>query len=266
MPRFAANLSLLFTELAFEDRFSAAAASGFSAVEILFPYDVPADRLRRLLDDNGLALVLMNAPPPVKQGLRGFPAQTGESGAFRDAMRQVLDYARIVEPTLLHIMAGYEKGPAAQADFVENLRWLCDAAPDQGFAIEPLNSKDQPGYFLDDYGLAMDVIAAVGRPNLGLQYDTYHAQVIHGDAEKVWRDYSNSAVHVQIGAAPDRSEPGCGPMDFNALFAAFDQSGYAGWVSAEYHPSTTRTEETLGWKRLWTELGHDSQEDSTGDL
>ena len=135
----------------------------------------------------------------------------------------------------------------AQQTFVRNLQWAADLAPQQQFTIEPLNSGDQPGYFLDDYNLAVEVLQTVNRPNVGLQYDTYHAQMIHGDAAQVWETYSAHVVHVQIGAVPARSEPGTGPMDFEALFAAFDASGYAGWVSAEYIPTTKRTEDSLGW-------------------
>jgi len=127
------------------------------------------------------------------------------------------------------------------------LQWAADLAPDQGFTIEPLNPDDQPGYFLDDYDLAADVLAAVDRPNVGLQYDSYHAQVIHGNAEGIWNRFGAKAVHVQLGAAPDRSEPAPGLIDFPALFQTIDSSGYTGWVSAEYNPSTTRTEDSLHW-------------------
>ena len=222
MPRFAANISLLFQEYAFEDRFAAAARAGFKAVEILFPYDTPAMTLRRLLEQNELHLVLMNAPPPVTSGKRGFPAATGEETVFRAVMKDVLAYGQTSRPDLVHVMAGYERGAQARENFVQNLKWLADIAPDRRFAIEPLNDKDQPGYFLNDYGLAMEVLSDVNRPNVGLQYDTYHAQMIQGDAIRIWEEYGAHAVHVQIGAAPDRSEPGGSPVDFQTLFTMFD--------------------------------------------
>lgn len=246
MPRFAANLSLLFTELPFFDRFAAAAAAGFRGVEILFPYDAPPDSIRRAMRDAGLEMVLFNAPP--RDGPDpGYAAVPGGEDRFRDAMRRVLGVADILKPGLIHVMAGYSKGPQAADAFVRNLQWLADLAPEQGFALEPLNPVDQPGYFLDDYWLAADILDRVNRPNVGLQYDTYHAQVIHGDAARIWEEFADRAVHVQIGAAPDRREPGPGPVDFPALFEAIDASGYSGWVSAEYNPSTGRTGESLDW-------------------
>ncbi|MGR3617212.1 MAG: hydroxypyruvate isomerase family protein [Paracoccaceae bacterium] len=251
MPRFAANISLLFAELPFFDRFSAARRAGFQAVEILFPYDVPAQDIKTALEENDLELILMNAPPPVETGLRGFPADPDEADVFQSIMPRVLQYAEVLCPDFIHVMAGYKKGAKTTQSFVENLQWLSDVAPDQKFTIEPLNGQDQPGYFLDDYALAKDILFAVGRANVGLQYDAYHAQVIHGDAAKIWEDYKSYAMHVQIGAAPDRSEPGRGPIDFNALFAAIDATGYDGWISAEYYPSTVRTEESLRWKTGW---------------
>lgn len=250
MPRFAANLSLLFTELPYEDRFAAAAAAGFQAVEILFPYEYAVKDTRRALLAGGLDLVLINAPPPnYTGGTPGYAAVPGGEARFQNDMHRVLRYAHELRPGLIHVMAGYTKGAQAEDTFVRNLQWLADLAPYQNFTIEPLNTGDQPGYFLDDYDLAARVLDRADRPNLGLQYDSYHAQVIHGDAAAVWDRFGSRAVHVQIGAAPDRSEPAPGPIDFPALFAAIDASGYAGWVSAEYHPSTERTEDSLGWMR-----------------
>ncbi|KAE9632301.1 hydroxypyruvate isomerase family protein [Parasedimentitalea maritima] len=248
MPKFAANISLLFSELPYLDRFQAAAAAGFEAVEILFPYETAAKETQRALLANGLELLLINAPPPnYTGGEPGYAAIPGGEDRFQRDIRRVLRYADVLRPGIIHVMAGYEKGEAAQQTFVRNLKWAADQAPKQQFTIEPLNSGDQPGYFLDDYNLAREVLAAVDRPNVGLQYDAYHAQLIHGDAAKVWDEFSASAVHVQIGAAPSRSEPGSGPVDFDALFAAIDASAYDGWVSAEYNPSTARTEDSLGW-------------------
>ncbi|MCL4134031.1 UNVERIFIED_CONTAM: hypothetical protein GTU68_061964 [Idotea baltica] len=248
MPRFAANLTLLFTELPYLDRFDAAASAGFSAVEILFPYDVPAKDTRRALLRNGLDLILINAPPPNYTGGRpGYGAVPGGEGRFEHDVKRALRYAGELRPTFIHIMAGYTKDEAAEATFVRNLQLAADLAPEQSFTIEPLNPGDQPGYFLDDYALAARILDAVDRPNVGLQYDSYHAEVIHGDALQIWETYKDRVTHVQIGAAPGRSEPGTGPTDFPALFATIDASSYAGWVSAEYHSSTARTEDSLHW-------------------
>jgi len=230
MPKFAANLTLLFTELPYLDRFKAAADAGFTAVEILFPYDFAVKHTRRALLANRLDLVLINAPPPNYTGdTPGYAAIPGAEARFQHDIRRVLRFAAILRPGLIHIMAGYCKGPDAQAMFVRNLQWAADLAPDQGFTIEPLNPGDQPGYFLDDYDLAAEVLAAVNRPNVGLQYDSYHAQVIHDDAAGIWDRFGAQAVHVQLGAAPDRTEPAPGLIDFPALFQAIDNSGYSGW-------------------------------------
>jgi hydroxypyruvate isomerase len=248
MPRFAANISLLFTELPYLDRFAAAAEAGFTAVEILFPYDLAAKETRRALLANGLELVLINAPPPnYTGGTPGYGAVPGGEAQFEYDINRVLRYADELRPGLIHLMAGYCKGSEAQVTFVRNLQWAADRAPEQGFTIEPLNPGDQPGYFLDDYDLAAQILAEVDRPNVGLQYDSYHAQVIHGDAAEIWDRFGAQAVHVQLGSAPVRSEPAAGPIDFPALFKAIDESGYNGWVSAEYNPTTARTQDSLHW-------------------
>lgn len=247
MPRFAANLTLLFPELPFLERFDAAAEAGFEAVEILFPYDIAAKDIQRALLRCGLELVLINAPPPnYTGGTPGYGAVPGGSGRFQHDIRRVMRYAGELKPGLIHIMSGYEKGPEAEQAFVENLQWAADHAPGQAFTIEPLNPEAQPGYFLDDYDLAARILEQVDRPNLGLQYDTYHAEVIHGDPLAVWHRFAHLVTHVQIGAAPTRCEPARGTLD--TLFAAIDASGYQGWISAEYHPTTKRTEDSFGWK------------------
>lgn len=248
MPRFAANISLLFAELPYLDRFAAAAQAGFDAVEILFPYDIAAKQTRRALIAAGQELVLFNAPPPnYTGGTPGYAALPGGEDRFRHDMHRVMRYAEALRPGLIHVLAGYTGDDTAEATFVRNLQWMADAFPAQRFTIEPLNPGDQPGYFLNNYDLAARVLDAVDRANVGLQYDSYHAQMIHGDALSVWDRFGPRVAHVQIGAAPDRSEPGRGPIDFPALFAAIDACGYAGWVSAEYNPSTDRTEDSLGW-------------------
>ncbi|MQQ08561.1 TIM barrel protein [Epibacterium sp. SM1979] len=250
MPRFAANLSMLFTELPYLERFAAAAEAGFEAVEVLFPYEVAAKETQRALLANGLELLLINAPPPnYTGGQPGYAAMPEMEDRFRRDIRRVMRYADVLRPKMIHVMAGYAKGAAAQACFIRNLQYAADQAPQQMFTIEPLNPEDQPGYFLDDYALARDVLEAVARPNVCLQYDAYHAQLIHGDAAAVWAEHGAQAAHIQIAAAPSRTEPGTGVVDFAELFAAIDSSGYAGWVSAEYTPSAARTEDTLAWMR-----------------
>ncbi|WP_170789491.1 hydroxypyruvate isomerase family protein [Ruegeria lacuscaerulensis] len=248
MPKFAANISLLFTELPYLDRFQAAAEAGFQAVEILFPYEPAAKETRRALLANGLDLVLINAPPPnYTGGEPGYAAVPGGEARFQSDIRRVMRYADVLKPGLIHIMSGYCAGPDALKTMVENLKWAADFAPKQHFTIEPLNPVSQPNYFLNDYYLAAKVLALVDRPNIGLQYDSFHAHMIHGDALDVWHRFHHIVTHAQIGAAPDRSEPGRGPTDFAALFEAFDEMGYSGWVSAEYTPSTAQTFNSLDW-------------------
>ncbi|MEX0348911.1 MAG: hydroxypyruvate isomerase family protein [Paracoccaceae bacterium] len=248
MPRFAANISHLFQELPYAERFRAAAQVGFEGVEVLYPYEHPAKETHRGLLANGLDFVLINAPPPnYTGGTPGYAAIPGGEGRFQTDMRRTLRFAKELKPGLIHVMAGYDAGPGAFETFVQNLQWLADQAPSQRFTIEPLNPVAQPGYFLNDYQLAAEVLSAVARPNIGLQYDSYHAQMIHGDAAEIWERFGTTAFHAQIGAAPDRSEPAAGPIDFPALLAAIDDSGYAGWVSAEYTPSRPDTADTLDW-------------------
>lgn len=246
--RFAANLTLMFTELPFFERFPAAADAGFPAVEILFPYDQSARQIQEALDRNNQRLVLINAPPPADADrVRGFGAVPGAEAEFRNDLTRVLDYARQLNPDHIHIMAGYTDAKGAEDVFVSNLQWAADQAPHRNFTIEPLNRGDQPGYFLADYEVAANVLSRVGRPNVQLQYDSYHAQTIHGDALAVWNRYHDLVGHVQIGDTPGRSEPGTGTVDFAALFEAIEGSGYSGWISAEYTPSTKATADSLDW-------------------
>lgn len=247
MPRFAANLTMLFTELPMMERFAAAAAAGFQGVEILFPYDIAARDLSRTAIAAGLDFVLMNTPPPNwTGGARGFAAEPGREERFRSDFDRALRFASVLRPRHIHIMAGYAQGPEARDTFARNLRWAADRAPHVGLTIEPLNPADQPGYFLADFDLAAELIAEIGAPNLGLQFDTYHAHRITGDAMAVWRRHAGITRHVQIGGLPGRHEPVGGTFDFPGFFAALDRSGYKGWVSAEYNPASL-TAEGLGW-------------------
>lgn len=245
MPKFCANLTMLFTELPFLDRFGAAKSAGFGAVEVLFPYDVAVPDMAHMLARNDLPLVLINCPPPnYTAGARGFAAVAGSR--FRSDFKRALRYAKALGAQHLHIMAGAAQGPEAKTVFVENLRWAAAQAPDQSLTIEPINQDDMPGYFLSDFDLAADVIAAVGAPNLGLQFDAYHAQKITGDVAGTWVRVAGSVVHIQVAQTPDRTAPDQSDIDYAAFFAAVDASGYTGWISAEYTP-TTQTEQSLSW-------------------
>lgn len=247
MPRFAANLTILFTEMPMLERFAAAADAGFQGVEILFPYDLPARDLSRAAIAAGLDFVLMNTPPPNwAGGPRGFAAEPGREDRFRSDFDRALRFAGALRTRHIHIMAGYAQGPEARATFVGNLSWAADRAPHVSLTIEPLNPADQPGYFLADFDLAADLIAEIGVPNLGLQFDTYHAQLVTGDAMAAWRRHAGIIRHIQIAGVPGRHEPAGGMVDHPGFFAALDQSGYRGWVSAEYDPAGM-TIQGLGW-------------------
>jgi hydroxypyruvate isomerase len=246
----AANLSHLWPELPYLDRFDAAAKAGFKGVEVLFPYDVSAKDTRRALMRNGLKMVLINAPPPnYTGGTRGFAAVVGGENRFAYDMRRAGRYAQELRVPMLHVMSGEATGPAAKATIIANLKEAVLSAP-AGLilTLEPLCQEAQPGYFLNDYALAADIIAAVNAPNLKLQFDTYHAQMIHGDAVAVYMEYRKLIAHVQIGDTPSRGAPGSGDVDFAELFATLKSDGYDGWISGEYTPGPT-TEITLDWMK-----------------
>jgi hydroxypyruvate isomerase len=247
----AANLSHLWPELPYLDRFDAAAAAGFTAVEVLFPYDVPAKETHRALLRGGLQMILINAPPPnYTGGRRGFAAVVGDEARFAHDMRRAFRYAEALRVPMIHVMSGVARGDAAKAVMIANLQQAARSAPaGLTLTIEPLCEASQPGYFLNDYDLAAQIIAAVGAPNLRLQYDSYHAQMIHGDAVTVFNKYRDIIAHVQIGDSPSRSAPGTGDVDFPALFDALREADYRGWVSGEYTPGGA-TERTLKWMKM----------------
>lgn len=249
MPKFCANLTWLFGELPFMDRFRAAREAGFEAVEVLFPYDCPTQEMRDQLVLNGLSFVLMNCPPPnATGGPQGFAALPGGEARFRRDFDRTLRFAQVLKPLHIHIMAGVAEGPGAEATLVENLRWAAARAPRQSLTIEPINRVDMPGYFLADYETAARVLDAVAAPNLALQFDAYHAHRITGDVARAWAAHGGRARHVQVAGFPGRHEPRGGAIDYPAFFARLDAEGYDGWVSGEYAPATT-TAEGLGWLR-----------------
>lgn len=247
MPRFAANLSFLFTELPFRDRFQAAAEAGFGAVEFLFPYAHPAADVRAWLDDAGLDLALFNTPVHDWQdGGRGVGALPGEEARFRAEFELALSYAEILAPQHIHIMSGLARGEAAAEVFMRNLTWSAQHAPAPSLTIEPINPHDMPGYFLNDFAQARQLLDAVGAPNLWLQFDAYHAQRILGDVAQAWHQYGALARHVQVAGVPGRHEPLRGAIDYPAFFARLEDTQYAGFVGAEYHPRAG-TVPGLGW-------------------
>jgi 2-dehydrotetronate isomerase len=248
MPRFAANLTLLFAELPVLDRFAAAKAAGFQAVEVLFPYDASAADLLDRIVQNNLTLALINCPPPnYTDGPRGFAAIPGGQARFQHDFKRSLRYAKALGAQHLHLMAGVADGDVAKATFIENLSWAAAQAPGQSLTIEPINLHDMPGYFLADYDLALDILDQVAAPNLHLQFDAYHAHRITGDVLGTWAKVARHVAHVQIAGHPGRHEPQVGEIDYKAFFARLDADRYSGWVSGEYNPRG-RTEDGLGWR------------------
>lgn len=247
MPRFSANISWLFQEFPLLERFEQASEAGFEAVEILNPYESDAQALVNASARWGVPITLINCPPPnYTGGARGFAAIPGLQARFQRDFKRSLRYARTLKADMIHVMAGEAEGADARATFVENLRWASAEAGKTRLMIEPLNPRDFPGYFLNDFMMARDILAQVDAPNLRLQFDTYHAALIHGDVPSLWAEMRDLVGHVQIGQGPDRSEPVGGPVDFPTFLAQLDVDGYDGWVAAEYGPVTT-TKAGLGW-------------------
>lgn len=236
MPRFAANLTMLFTEVPMLDRPDLAAQAGFDGVEVLFPYDhTPEDWLAALA---GQKVALINTPPgDWLAGERGFAAMPGEEARFRDSFLRGADLAARLGADRLHVMAGVARGPEAEQIFVENLGWAAAQAPEQRLVIEPLNADDMPGYFLNDFDQAARIVDDLGLPNLGIQFDLWHAARIHGDADAVWARHKSRVNHIQIAGFPSRNEPGGGGFDLTGLCSELDDGAWSGWVAAEYLPA-----------------------------
>lgn len=249
MPKFAANLTYLFKEFPFIERFAEAKRHGFEAVEILFPYDEAASEIARKLADYELEMIVINTPPPNwAGGERGFAAVPSLEERFRKDFIRALRFAKLLRTRHMHIMAGQATGPAALETFKRNLAWAAKQAPEMSLVIEPVNETDTPGYFLSDFKEAQNIIDSVGVPNLGLQFDAYHAQMITGDALKTWETVHSYVRHIQIASAPERQDPNQGDINYPEFFKAVDETGYKGWISAEYTPKR-RTADGLDWFR-----------------
>lgn len=249
MARFAANLTYLFTELPMLQRFAAARRAGFDGIEILFPYDLAAKELLQAAQSSELSFVLMNTPPPNwAGGPRGFAAEPGNEARFRHDFDRALRYAQILKVRHLHVMAGKAEGPEARATFLRNLAWASARAPETSLTIEPMNQTDMPGYFLNSFDLASEIIDEIDLPNLGLQFDVYQAHMIHADVIDTWHRHAHNVRHIQIAGCPGRHEPRAGEIDYAGFFRAVDAAGFSGWVGAEYTPRTS-TEAGLRWLR-----------------
>lgn len=256
MPKFAANLSFLFTDAPFPARFARAAAAGFAGVEYLFPYDWPAADIAGWLHAAGLEQVLFNLPPgDWAAGERGLACLPQRRAEFAAGVETALAYAEALGCRRVHCMAGLRPAGIAEAElratYVANLRHAAERFAGIGATvlIEPINSRiDMPGYWLDDVAKAFSLCAEVDRSNVGVQLDLYHAQIIQGDLARTLSDNLSRIGHVQIADNPGRHEPGSGEIHYPFLFALLDRLGYTGWVGCEYKP-LAGSEEGLSWMR-----------------
>lgn len=251
MPRFAANLSMMFTEWEFLDRFKAASEAGFTAVEFLFPYDHAPEQIALALAGGELEQALFNLPPGDWGGNeRGLAALPGREAEFRASIDRALSYVHETGVERLHMMAGIADpaDPAARQTYADSLAYAADKLGEHGLdvLIEPINGKDMPGYFLNDFDQAAAFVRESGRPNVKLQFDMYHCELIHGGVSDKLRALYPVVGHVQIARADGRHEPDASGPDYPALFAELDGLGYGGFVGCEYRPEHG-TLEGLGW-------------------
>lgn len=277
MPKFAANLSMMYPELPFLDRFEAAAKDGFRAVEYLFPYAFAKQELAARLRAHGLQQVLFNAPPGGTDaaaidaawagGGRGTACLPGREAEFRSGVALALDYAQALDCPRIHLMAGLlpagSTRDALRATYLANLRWAAAEAAQHGreVLIEPINTRDIPGFFLNRQDQAHAVVAEVGAPNLKVQMDLYHCQIVEGDLAMKLRQYlpTGAVGHLQIAGVPERHEPDIGELNYPYLFAVIDEvagaCGWDGWLGCEYKPrlggQPGGTSAGLGWHKAW---------------
>ncbi|MEO7191890.1 MAG: 2-oxo-tetronate isomerase [Vicinamibacterales bacterium] len=261
MPAFAANLSMMFPEFSFQERFAAASSAGFEAVEFLFPYDHSPGDVAAWLTGAGLKNVLFNlSPGDWAKGERGLTSLPGRQAEFRASVAQALEYARALGTPALHAMAGLMPAGADRAAhrevYLENLQFAARALAEEGrlLLIEPINPRDMPGFFLNTQAEAHAIREQVGEPNLKVQMDFYHTQIVEGDIATKLRKYIAHIGHVQIAGVPERHEPDEGEVHYPYVLQLLDDLGYSGWVGCEYRPRGG-TVEGLEWFRHWTSSG-----------
>jgi hydroxypyruvate isomerase len=255
MPKFAANLSMLFTELPFLDRFEAAARADFKAVEFLFPYAWPAQDIKQRLDAHGLKLVLHNLPAgDWEAGERGIACHPDRIEEFRAGVAKAIAYATTLGVGQVNCLAG--KAPAGvssallRSTFVNNLKFAAAELKGAGLKllIEPINHFDIPGFYLNTTAQALAILDEVGADNAFVQYDIYHAQRMEGELAATMQKNLARIGHIQLADNPGRNEPGTGEINYPFLFAHLERIGYSGWIGCEYKPATT-TEAGLGWRK-----------------
>ncbi|EIM28969.1 hydroxypyruvate isomerase family protein [Microvirga lotononidis] len=258
MPRFSANLGFLFTELPEIDRVAGAAAAGFKAVEMHWPYEVPAADMRSALTRSQVTMLGLNTPVGnAAAGDFGLGALAGRENEFQQAVDQAVSYGHAIGATAVHCMSGTVSSDSmaiAERTFVANLTLAADKAARAGMTvlIEPINHRDKPGYFLHTVEQAASIIDQVGRRNVKIMFDCYHTQIMQGDLTRRLKDHLDLVGHVQVAAVPSRAEPDEGEIDCRYICQFLDRLGYDGWIGAEYKPRG-RTEDGLGWLTKWTQ-------------
>ena len=253
MPKLAANLTMMFNEVEFLDRFDAAARSGFRAVEFALPYDFEKDAIAERLEINGLTVALHNLPAgDWAAGERGIATDPGRVGEFQEGVGLAVEYAKVLGCEKINCLSGIPP-QGADADelretLVANLRFAASKLGEAGIRllVEPINTRDIPGFYLNYSDQALSIIEEVGSDNLWLQYDVYHMQIMEGDLIPTMEANLGSIGHIQIADTPGRHEPGTGEINYPNVFSAIDEMGYDGWIGCEYIPLAT-TEEGLGW-------------------
>ena len=251
MSRFSANISFLFTELPFRERFKAAVDAGFTGIEFLFPYEEPAEELAALARENNLEVVLFNIWPGAwAEGARGLAGIPGQEEEFARHLYEALSFARALNCRRLHAMAGLESQGANFETLIGNLRFAAPEAAADGVVIltEPINRKDMPGYLVHHTAQARAIISSVGAPNVRLQFDLYHRHVEEGGVGSAISEFADLTAHYQVAGPPDRGEPDLGEPDYADLFGRIDATGYGGWIGCEYRPRK-ETREGLSWAK-----------------
>ncbi len=251
MVKFSANLGFLWTDRPLLERIDAAAAAGFKAIELHWPYDVSAPAVKDACTAHGLTMLALNTSRGKEEGDFGLGAIDGRQPEFEAALDQSIDYVRAIGGNGVHVMAGVvrpEDKPRARTVLIDNLKLAAAKAPDLTLLLEPINPRDRPGYFYSTTGEASDIIAAVGADNVKIMFDVYHIAVSEGDILKRLERHMPEIGHVQIAAVPSRAEPDEGEIAYRAVFEALDAFGYTGWVGCEYRPRAG-TDAGLGWTK-----------------
>jgi 2-dehydrotetronate isomerase len=267
MPKFAANLSMMFNEIPFLARFAAAANAGFTGVEYLFPYEFPAELIAAELKTNTLENVLFNLPPgDWASGERGTTCLPGREEEFRVGLATAIQYAKKLNTTRLHAMAGIVPqgvSPAdAKATYIANLTFAAAELAKHGISllIEAINTRDMPGFFLNTQAQAYEILQEVGAKNLMLQMDLYHMQIMEGDLAIKLSKYAPQCGHVQVAGVPKRNEPNTGEVHYPFLYDHLDTIGYSGWIGCEYRPAGNTTDGLSWFNQMPTPKRHEQQQ------